>query len=119
MFGKLTVQAGGGGFPVVMAVQTAEAQTVDTRVLVGKSPIDYFDMYRREFAAMASHFSATRNAASVWETSRRDTWTSTGPSTTRARWRTRFATRSRQFERCRSNIEFQYFPMLDHSFSGL
>ena len=52
MLGKLTVPSAGGPFPVVVFVQTAEAATADTRIQGPKGPLDFFDIYRREFAAM-------------------------------------------------------------------
>jgi pimeloyl-ACP methyl ester carboxylesterase len=52
MLGKLTVPGAGGPFPVVVFVQTAEAATADTRIQGPKGPLDFFDIYRREFAAM-------------------------------------------------------------------
>jgi pimeloyl-ACP methyl ester carboxylesterase len=52
MLGKLTVPGAGGPFPVVVFVQTAEAATADTRIQGPKGPLDFVDIYRREFAAM-------------------------------------------------------------------
>ena len=52
MFGKLTLPEMGGPHAVVLFVQTAEAQTVDTRIQNPRGgTLDYFDIYRREFAA--------------------------------------------------------------------
>ena len=56
MFGKLTVPDSPGPHPVVVFVQTAEAQTVDTRVQGPKGPLDFFDLYRRELAAVGVAF---------------------------------------------------------------
>jgi dienelactone hydrolase len=56
MFGKLTVPDSPGPHPVVVFVQTAEAQTVDTRVQGPKGPLDFFDLYRRELAAVGVGF---------------------------------------------------------------
>lgn len=52
MLGKLTTPGTPGPHAVVLYVQTAEAQSVDTRI---QSPrggtLDFFDIYRREFGA--------------------------------------------------------------------
>src|SRR5215471_8761208 len=52
LFGKLTMPSGTGRRPVVMMLQTAEAQAVDSRVQGPRGPIDFFDLYRKELAAM-------------------------------------------------------------------
>ncbi|HET9830641.1 MAG TPA: prolyl oligopeptidase family serine peptidase [Vicinamibacterales bacterium] len=56
LFGKLTVPDGIARAPVVMMIQTAEAQTADSRVQGPRGPIDFFDLYRRELAAMGVAF---------------------------------------------------------------
>jgi pimeloyl-ACP methyl ester carboxylesterase len=56
MLGKLTLPGTGGPFPVVVFVQTAEAATADTRIQGPKGPLDFVDIYRREFAAMQVAF---------------------------------------------------------------
>ena len=56
MFGKLTLPDAPGPHPVVIFVQTAEAQTVDTRVQLAKGPVDFFDLYRRELARIGVAF---------------------------------------------------------------
>jgi pimeloyl-ACP methyl ester carboxylesterase len=56
MFGKLTMPEGAGLRPVVMMIQTAEAQTVDERVQGPRGPIDFHDLYRKELAAIGVAF---------------------------------------------------------------
>jgi len=53
MFGKLTIPDSVGPHPVVVFVQTAEAQSADTRIPNPRGgTLDFFDVYRREFAAI-------------------------------------------------------------------
>lgn len=57
LFGKLTTPRSGGPFPVVVWVQTAEAQTVDTRVMLGDGRvIDYFNLHRQCLAELGIAF---------------------------------------------------------------
>jgi hypothetical protein len=56
LFGKLSLPDSTGPHPVVVFVQTAEAQTVDTRIQLPKGPVDFFDLYRREFARIGVAF---------------------------------------------------------------
>jgi pimeloyl-ACP methyl ester carboxylesterase len=56
MVGKLTMPEAGGRRPVVMMIQTAEAQTVDERVQGPRGPIDFHDLYRKELAAIGVAF---------------------------------------------------------------
>jgi len=56
LFGKLTVPDGVTRAPVVLMIQTAEAQTADSRVQGPRGSIDFFDLYRRELAAMGVAF---------------------------------------------------------------
>jgi len=56
LFGKLTMPDGNGPRPVVMMIQTAEAQTADSKVQGPRGPIDFFDLYRRELAVMGVAF---------------------------------------------------------------
>lgn len=57
LFGKLTTPVHDGSYPVVVWVQTAEAQTVDIRVqLSDGSVIEYLDLYRECLAEMNMAF---------------------------------------------------------------
>jgi pimeloyl-ACP methyl ester carboxylesterase len=56
LFGKLTLPDGDARRPVVMMIQTAEAQTVDSRVQGPRGPIDFFDLYRKELAQIGVAF---------------------------------------------------------------
>ena len=56
LFGKLTLPDGDARRPVVMMIQTAEAQTVDQRVQGPRGPIDFFDLYRKELARIGVAF---------------------------------------------------------------
>ena len=56
LFGKLTLPDGGARRPVVMMIQTAEAQTADSRVQGPRGPIDFFDLYRKELAQIGVAF---------------------------------------------------------------
>ena len=54
--GKLTMPESGGRRPVVVMIQTAEAQTADQRVQGPRGPIDFHDLYRKELAAIGVAF---------------------------------------------------------------
>lgn len=56
LFGKLTMPDGQARRPVVVMIQTAEAQTMDSRIQGPRGPIDFFDLYRRELAGIGVAF---------------------------------------------------------------
>jgi dienelactone hydrolase len=57
MLGKLTIPSGGGRYPVLIYVQTAEGATVDMKRPNGRGgTFNYYDLYREKLPAMGVAF---------------------------------------------------------------